>query len=222
MNSTVLVVAPHPDDEVLGVGGTIARLAREGACVDVAIVTKGRSPPFDAALIERGRSEALAAHRLLGVRETLFLDFPAAELDSVPHSDLNRALAAVIRERTPSTVFVPFVGDLHLDHQRIFHSALVAARPNSPHAPGQLYAYETLSETNWNAPYLSPVFQPNVFFDITQDLQTKLRAMSCFQSQLRAFPDERSIEAVEHLARYRGATVSRGAAEAFVLVRNVR
>lgn len=215
----MLVVAPHPDDEVLGVGGTLARAAAQGDETFVVIVTRGFPPAFDADLIARGREEAARAHELLGVRETFALDFPAAAVDSVPHSELNAALGRIIRDVRPDRLFVPFVGDIHLDHQSIFLSSLVAARPSNGWAPGAVYAYETLSETNWNAPYLSPAFHPNVFVDVSAHIETKIRAMQTYASQIRPFPHERSAEALRALAVLRGSTVGCAAAEAFVLVR---
>lgn len=218
--SVLLVLAPHPDDEVLGVGGTIARCAGEGISVVVAIVTKGYPPRFDEELIAAGRREARVAHELLGVKETLYLGLPAAELDQVPHADLNERLGAVVREVAPDRIFVPFAGDLHVDHQRIFLSALVAARPVGAATPDVL-AYETLSETNWNAPYLAPAFAANCFVDITATLERKLEALAAYRSQLQPFPHERSLEAVRALAISRGAQVGLAAAEAFVLLRQV-
>ncbi len=116
---------------------------------------------------------------------------------------------------------MPFVGDLHFDHQLVFEAALVAARPRGADYPCRILAYETVSETNWSAPTLSPAFHPNVFVDITDHIETKLNAFACFQSQCRMPPDERSIEALRALATVRGATVSRHAAEAYMLVREV-
>lgn len=218
----VLVVAPHPDDEVFGVGGTIARLVDEGNQVTVAIVTRGDSLLFDEKFIEQGREEAQEAHRLLGVKETLFLDeFPAAKLDQVPHYELNRALQELIQTIQPSILFIPFVGDIHLDHQLVFKSALVAARPQRQFAPHTVLAYETLSETNWNAPYLSPGFHPNLYVDISQYIDKKLKAVKMFRSQLHPFPNERSVEAIQALATHRGATVGCHAAEAFVVIRKI-
>ncbi len=221
MNERVLVVAPHPDDEVLGAGGFISRITAAGGRVEVAIVTKGMSPPFDPELIRVGREEAGRAHGVLGVAETTFLDFPAAALDTVAHRDLNGSLAAQVARVRPTTVLLPFPGDIHADHQAVFASGLVACRPSQGWMPRRILAYETLSETNWNAPYLSPGFHPNVFVDIGPVLDRKLSAMRAFQSQLKPFPHERSIEALESLARLRGATVGLAAAEAFVLVRGV-
>jgi len=219
MKGRMLVVAPHPDDEVLGVGGTLARAAAEGGETYVAIVTRGFPPAFDAGLIARGRDEAARAHALLGVRETFALDFPAAAVDGVPHRELNAALGKLVRELRPDTVFVPFPGDIHLDHQHIFHSTLVASRPSNGWMPRAVYAYETLSETNWNAPYLTPAFHPTVFVDISAHLEAKVRAMETYASQIRPFPHERSAQALRALAALRGSTVGVEAAEAFVLVR---
>lgn len=221
VSERILVVAPHPDDEVLGVGGTMARLASEGAEVFVAIVTRGYPPHFDEAFIERGRAEARVAHELLGVKEAFFLDLPAAALDTVPHRELNAALARVFRETAPRTVFVPFAGDLHLDHQHVFLASLVASRPASHGFPSTVYAYETLSETNWNAPFLSPAFTPTTYVDISAHVERKIEAMRAFASQIRPAPHERSAESIRALATLRGSTVGLHAAEAFVMVRQV-
>lgn len=216
-----LILAPHPDDEVLGCGGTIARLAALGCDVHVAILTRGAPPRFNVRQSDAVRAEACAAHSALGVTETHWLDFPAAELDRVPHADLNAAIGGLVGAIAPDALFLPFVGDIHLDHQRIFHSAMVAARPNRAVYPARIYAYETLSETNWNAPGLTPAFVPNVFVDISDFIAAKLAAFACYRSQVQAFPAERSPEALAALARLRGATVHRAAAEAFMLIRDV-
>ncbi|WP_105432689.1 MULTISPECIES: PIG-L deacetylase family protein [Neorhizobium] len=216
-----LVVAPHPDDEVLGAGGTIARLASEGEDVFVAIVTEGTPPRFDRADVTRTQAEAAEAHRVLGVKETFWLRLPAAQLGEVPHATVNGALLEVVRRVCPQTVLLPFVGDLHADHRLTFTSGLVACRPHQIEFPKLILAYETLSETNWNAPYVSPAFVPNFFVDITNHLETKMLAMEMFSSQLREPPHERSLPALRALATLRGATVMVQAAEAFVLVRHI-
>ena len=217
----ILVIAPHPDDEVLGAGGTIARFSAEGREVNVAVITEGKPPRFTRDAVERVRDEARSAHRLLGVRETVWLNYPAAALGEVTHSELNSGLSGLVQKFQPDVLLIPFVGDMHLDHQLTFMSALVAARPHNGFSPRLILAYETLSETNWNAPYLTPGFIPNVFIDISAQLDVKLEAMSAFKSQLRDPPHERSLEALKALATLRGATVLKRAAEAFVLIRAV-
>lgn len=216
-----LVLAPHPDDEILGCGGTMARIVAEGGEVHVAVVTRGREPRFDTAQIEQVRKETMQAHALLGVAHTHFLGLPAAELDSVPHVDLISAIAGAVAHSMPDTFFVPFVGDLHLDHRLVFDATMVVGRPKGEAYPRRILAYETVSETHWAAPGVAPPFEPTVFIDITDHLDTKLRAFSCFASQCQSFPNERSIEALSALATVRGSTVTRRAAEAFMLIREV-
>ena len=215
----VLIIAPHPDDEVLGVGGTMARLADEGAPVHVAVLTAGRPPRFDARQVGTVRAEAAEAHRTLGVTETHWLDLPAAALDTVSHAEANDSLGALVRRIDPATIFLPHPGDIHLDHQLAFLSGMVASRPHQARFPTAILAYETLSETNWNAPYLTPAFLPNCFVDITASIDRKLAAFGQFASQHRPAPHERSVETIRALATLRGATVHRPAAEAFVAIR---
>jgi LmbE family N-acetylglucosaminyl deacetylase len=216
-----LVIAPHPDDEILGCGGTMARLVADGCLVTVAIVTKGVAPQFSDEFIKQIREEARASHLLIGVEDTRYLDLPAAALDTVAATELNATLARLVQDVEPDTVFVPFIGDIHTDHQLTFLAAMVASRPRHNKAPRRIYAYETLSETNWYAPGITPAFIPNVFIDISQTVERKLDAFRCFASQVRAFPDERSIEAIRALAVMRGASMYLQAAEAFMLVRQI-
>lgn len=216
-----LVIAPHPDDEILGCGGTIARLVDGGCHVEVVVATRGHAPRFSQAQVDQVRDEARQAHTVLGVAHTYFLDFPAAALDQVPRSDLNAGIAGVVQSARPDTLFIPFVADLHFDHGLIFEAAMVAARPLGEDYPKRILAYETVSETNWAAPYLSPSFQPNIFIDIGAHLDKKIEAFGCFASQVRPFPNERSFETLRALAQVRGSCVSRSAAEAFVMIREV-
>jgi LmbE family N-acetylglucosaminyl deacetylase len=220
-SSRVLVLAPHPDDEVLGCGGTIARLRDEGAMVEIVVVTRGTAPRYSDERVQQVRAEARAAHALLNVTATYFLDLPAAELDQVPQAAINAHIGAAIDAVRPNIVFLPFPGDIHVDHQRVFQSAMVALRPRCADYPAQIFAYETLSETNWSTPVMHPPFVPNVYIDIGATLERKLAAFGCFHSQACAFPNERSVEAIRALATMRGATVHRDAAEAFVAIREV-
>lgn len=222
VSSRALVVAPHADDEVLGVGGTIARLATRGWHVSVLVVTKPMAPRFPLELAERIRGEALAAHEILGVADTRFLEgFPAAGLDTQSESVLNDAMSAQVAAIRPDWVFAPHPGDMHFDHRFVFNAIMVACRPIGPAYPRRIFAYETLSETNWNAPYASTPFLPNTYVDISLHLEAKLRAMSAFASQIKTSPNERSLEGIQSLATMRGATAHMVAAEAFVSVREV-
>jgi len=199
----------------------MARLSDAGQDVFVAVVTVGTPPAFSNNAVEQVRAEAKRAHDLLGVRDTFWLDQPAAQLSETPHASLNAAIGKVVQDVAPKTLLIPFVGDIHIDHQLTFLSSMVAARPHQTTYPTTILAYETLSETHWNAPYITPHFAPNVFVEIGDWLSRKLDAMKMFDTQLRDFPHERSLDALRALAALRGASIHRPAAEAFVLVRLV-
>ena len=218
----ILVIAPHPDDEVLGVGGTIAKRANEGNNVYVCVVTRGCEPLFKEELVMQTREECRRADAFLGVKETIFLDFPAVMLETVPRYELNGAISELIQRIMPDEVYIPHRGDMQLDHKMVVDACMVALRPKYKHIVKRIYTYETLSETGWDIPSISNDFVPNVYENITGTFDTKLKAMNIFQSQLADFPAARSLEAIEALAKYRGATVNVNAAEAFMLVREIK
>ena len=218
----VLVFAPHPDDEILGVGGTMAKRVQAGYEVYVCIVTKGCLPLFDEESVKKVREECRKADNYLGVKETIFLDFPAVMLETVPRYELNGKILGVIQRIQPDEVFIPHWGDMQLDHKLVVDACMVALRPKNEHIPKRIYSYETLSETGWDIPTAEKAFIPNVYEDISNYLEEKIDAMKIFQSQLAEFPAARSIGAIRALAAFRGATVNVRAAEAFCLVREVK
>lgn len=221
---TVLVLAPHADDEVLGMGGVIARFADEGRQVVVAILTghgKAKHPLWEPELWDNIRREARQSCAVLGVSELIFRELPAACLDHVPAWEINRVVNDVLMEVQPEEVYIPFIHDLHQDHQAIAYASMVACRPyfGVGRKVRRVLAYETLSETHLASPYLAPAFQPNVFVDISKYLEKKLEAMRAYESQLQADYLPRSIEALRALARFRGTHIGVDAAESFVLLR---
>jgi N-acetylglucosamine malate deacetylase 1 len=218
----VLIVAPHPDDEVLGCGGTIAKRAAEGHSIYVCVVTKGCEPIFREEYVEQVCSECRKADSVLGVTETIFLNFPAAMLEEVPRYKFNDALLQVIQKVKPEEVYVPHHGDMQIDHKMVVDAAMVAMRPKYDHVIKRIYAYETLSETGWDIPNTVNEFIPTVYEDISETVEKKLSAMSIYKLQLAEFPAARSLVAIEALARYRGAMVNVRAAEAFALIREVK
>ena len=218
----ILVIAPHPDDEILGCGGTIAKRIAEGHTVYVCVVTKGCEPLFKNDSVEQVRSECRGADKFLGVSETYFLDFPAAMLEDVPRYKLNDELLQVIQKTKPDEVYIPHRGDMQLDHQIVVDAVMVAVRPRGKNYPRRIYAYETLSETGWNIPNTVNEFIPTVYEDISDTIGKKLAAMNIFESQIATFPAARSIGAIETLAKFRGVTVNVEAAEAFSLIREVK
>lgn len=223
--SNILVVAPHCDDEILGCGGVIGKFRNEGHNVFVAIVTNGHigAPElFSSSGTERVQTEARNAHNFLGVTKSFFLNFPAPRLDSIPSYKLSISLEKVIRGNKITDLYIPHRGDIHKDHRITYESALVAARPINDNPVKRVYSYETLSETEWSAPFSDEAFIPNVFYDIDDFLEKKLKAFSFFETQEKMFPHPRSKKALEHLARLRGSTVGFKAAEAFMLVREIK
>lgn len=217
----VLVIAPHADDEVLGVGGTIARYAEAGDQIDVCIVTVGQVSMFSPKVISAIRSEALTAHSLLGVHESIFLELPAVLLSEVPKHELNARLCEVIDRVKPEIVYIPHFGDMHHDHALVAQAAMVAVRPVNGCIVKEVYSYETLSESEWNVPHVANAFLPNTYIPISAQLEKKLEAMACYQSQLKEFPHPRSTKALKALANLRGSTVGVDAAEAFCLLRKI-
>ncbi len=217
----ILVFAPHADDEVLGVGGTMARYTEEGNQVYVCVVTVGQASMFPQSVITAIRGEALAAHNLLGVHESVFLELPAVLLSEVPRYEINGKLCKVVEKVKPDIVYIPHFGDMHYDHTLVAQAAMVAVRPINGCTIKEVYSYETLSESEWNTPHVVNSFIPNTYVDISSQLDKKRKAMECYQSQLKEFPHPRSIRALESLAALRGSTVGINAAEAFCLLRKI-
>ncbi len=217
----VLIVAPHSDDEVLGCGGVMARHAARGDDVHVLVVTRGTPEMYPPEQEEQTRQELHAAHAILGVSSVHFLDFPAPKLDTIPGHQLADAIGRIIRSVYPSIIYLPHRGDIHSDHRAVYQATLVAARPINDCPVRKLLCYETLSETEWAAPFGDDAFIPSVFVDITDYLDQKLKAMTCYHSELKQPPHPRSLQAIEVLAKMRGATVSLPAVEAFMLVREI-
>ncbi len=224
MDKNILVVAPHCDDEILGCGGVMAKYIAQGCRVYVAIVTNGNlgAPEiFSKEGTKRVRSEALAAHELLGIEDTFFLDFPALKLDSVPAYKLSNELNKLINELNITTLYIPHRGDIHKDHRITFEASLVAVRPINGCTVNAIYAYETLSETEWAPPFEDDAFIPTVFEDIGDHINHKIEAFKCYSTQIKQFPHTRSIKGIKTISSFRGATVGVENAEAFMLIRKI-
>ena len=217
----ILVLATHPDDEVLGCGGVIARHTSRGDRVDVLVVTRGAPDLYAEDQVKALRKELETAHAILGVNAAHFLDFPAPKLDLVPAHELADAIGEQCRALQPATVYIPHRGDLHSDHRKVFAAALVAVRPIGRPSVRKVLSYETLSETEWAAPVAEDAFLPSVFVDISAFLEKKAQATAAYRSQVKEFPHPRSLQAVEALARLRGSTAGVPAAEAFQLIREI-
>lgn len=218
----ILVIAPHPDDEVIGCGGTIAKHVKNGDNVYAVIMTKGTSPMFMPESVEKVRKECMEADKFLGVKETIMLDFPASRMEEVQRFKLNDALVDIIQGIKPVVVYIPHRGDMQLDHKQTVDAAMVALRPRYKFIPKKVYCYETVSETGWDIPNSTNEFIPNSFNDISDELNIKIKAMEMFTTQLEKYPNARSIESIKALAVYRGTTMNMKAAEAFMIIRELR
>lgn len=226
--SAVLVLAAHPDDEVLGVGGTIARHAAAGDRVHIVIAAEGataRDAVRDAesrrAEIERLKDASRRAAQELGAASVRFLGFPDNRCDSVDLLDLVKAVETAMTELRPSTVYVHHAGDVNVDHRLLHQAAVTACRPLPGQAAVRMLSFETASSTEWAPPGSFPAFQPTVFVDIDPYWPKKLAALRAYGQEMRPWPHARSVEALEHLGRWRGASAGVEMAEAFMLLRDI-
>ncbi len=214
----ILVMAPHPDDEVLGCGGTIARHVQNGDEVYLCIVTRAYPPKWSEEFLERRPLEIKRSNEILGIKKTFFLNFPTVKLDTLPQVELNDKISSVVEKIRPDIAYIPHRGDLNRDHRLVFEASLVALRPKERKIK-RILAYEVLSETEWGQP-LAP-FHPNVYVDITGTLPLKLEAMKAYSSEVKEFPHPRSLEAITSLAIKRGSEACLERAEAFQLIREI-
>lgn len=221
----ILVIAAHPDDEVLGCGGTIARHAAAGDRVRVVIVAEGitsrRGATDTAGALDALHAAARRANACLGVHEVVLEGLPDNRLDGMDRLEVIHRIEARIAAWQPAVVYTHHVGDVNVDHQVLHHAVLTACRPQPRHPVERLLLFETPSSTEWQLPGSAPPFEPNWFVDIEATLPRKLEALRAYASEMRDWPHPRSYAAVEHLARWRGASAGLGAAEAFMLGRQV-
>ncbi len=223
----VLVVAAHPDDEVLGCGGTMARLSREGHEVYLSIVAEGmtsRSPAREAADrqdVERLHARAREAARLLAVKETFFHGLPDNRLDTVPLLDVVKVIEALVQQTSPERIYTHHPADLNVDHGIVSRAVLTATRPTQGCPVREIFQFEVPSSTEWAFQQYGDSFRPNTFVDISQTLELKIQAMACYESEARRFPHPRSPEALRAIAQRWGTVVGHSAIEVFQLVRAI-
>jgi N-acetylglucosamine malate deacetylase 1 len=218
---TILVIAAHPDDEILGCGAAMARHASDGDQVHVLIVAEGSTSrrgddPADA--VARLREAACKAASVVGARKPRFLGLPDNRLDSLPLLDIVQSIEAVVNEVRPDIVYTHHKGDLNVDHRCVHLAVMTACRPLPDSPVLAIYAFEVLSSTEWGIER-GDAFTPNRFVNIVGQLDTKLAALRCYEAEMREFPHPRSLEAVQALAAFRGATAGMMAAEAFIVSR---
>ena len=225
---TILVIAAHPDDEVLGCGGTIANHICNGNEVHVLILAEGMTSRDDTR-DRKGREKDITklkdmaneAHKILGTSSTKLLDFPDNRMDSVDLLDVIKVIENEINEINPEIIYTHHSNDLNVDHRITHQAVFTACRPEPGAIVEKMYCFEVPSSTEWQEHRAGAPFIPNTFVNICNTLDKKLAALKAYESEMKPWPHSRSIQAIEHLARWRGASAGFEAAEAFSLSRNL-
>jgi N-acetylglucosamine malate deacetylase 1 len=222
--ATILVIAAHPDDEILGCGATMAKHVQAGDTVHVVIMATGVTSRPAAGInpseaITQLHANAKQANQRLGVTSTTILPLPDNQMDTVSRLSITQQVENLIQQHQPETVYTHWSSDVNVDHRRVHEAVITACRPQPGHPVRAILFFEVPSSTEWQTPAVGHAFQPNWFVDVSNTLALKLDALTCYASEMRQWPHARSYQAVEHLARWRGATVGCQAAEAFVLGR---
>ena len=212
-NMNILILAPHPDDESIGMGGTIKKLSKKNN-IHLCVLTDGAV--FDSSgqkkILER-KNACKNSGKILGISDYTFLDFPVMELESISHLEINRELEKIIKKFNPKIVYTTTRHDINKDHQIVFESTLVVTRPQSSNVK-QVFSYETAGMTINR-------FSPTVFEDISKEFKYKIKSFRMYKSELRPFPHSRSLKAIENLAIQRGVESGTKKAEAFELIRSI-
>ncbi len=221
MTKRVLIIAPHPDDETLGVGGAIAKYTNDGCEVFVLVVSGHLPPLYKLEDYHRTVAESHKAFAILGVSNFKFLEMPPTMIANTPIHEFNNKIYSIVSQFKPNIVFCPYP-DRHIDHRLVFDAVMVATRPTGVGKNIEiLAAYETLSETHWNAPHIEPNFTPNWVIDISDFIDIKLKALKCYDSQISEFPSPRALESVKALAMFRGSQAGFAYGEGMHIIRKI-
>ena len=219
----ILTIAAHPDDEILGCGGTIARLVNEGNEAYTLILGEGvtsrdekRDKKKRESEIEELKKQIFEANKMIGVKKVFTFDFPDNRFDSIPLLDIIKKIEKLKNKIKPDIIFTHYKNDLNIDHKKTYEAVLAATRPMETEPVKTIYSFEVLSSTEWNYP---TKFSPNVFFDISKTVEKKIEAMKWYQTELRTFPHPRSIETITSNAKTWGSKIGFNYAEAFELIR---
>ncbi len=223
---TILVVAAHPDDEILGVGGTVARHVAKGDQVYAMILGEGQTSrgehreDISLDIVEELHKNTLESAQKIGYQDVFFAYFPDNRFDSIDLLDIVKTVEQMVHKLQPQIIYTHYSGDLNIDHQCTARAVLTATRPMADCCVEEILAFETLSSSEWNYDYsVQPAFCPNVFVDITNYYDQKEQAMNCYVSELCAFPHPRSLTGMDVLSRTRGMAAGMERAEAFMLMR---
>lgn len=228
MSRKILVVAAHPDDAVLGVGGTIAKHAVHGDEIYCLILGEGMTSRYSQREevkeeeLKQLKSAEEQAAEILGTNKGFFRDFPDNSFDTVPLLQIVKAIEQVKEQVKPDVIYTHHWGDLNIDHQITFKAVLTACRPMTDESVEEIYSFEVPSSTEWNSPDVQNYFIPDVFVDISKTFNKKIKALEAYKSEIREYPHPRSPKALEIIAKRWGVSVGKELVEAFRLVRWIK
>ena len=219
----VMVIAAHPDDEILGCGATIAKHIQAQDRVRIHILAEGITSrgTSDAEEILALRASALEANKCLGVKDVHLHNFPDNAMDTLPRLEVIKYVEQIVHDFKPDIIYTHHAGDVNIDHQRIHEAVVTATRPMPNEPKPVLLFFEVMSSTEWQIAGSAPHFKPNWYVDVSATIGAKLEALAKYDSEMRPWPHARSIHALEHLAHWRGSNIGVEAAEAFMLGRKV-
>lgn len=223
----ILVVAAHPDDEILGLAGTIKKCINNGNTAYCVILGEGMTSRTNNRedtpknLIDALQNQTFQAAKIIGFDKVFFSNFPDNRFDSVDLLDIIKEVDKYFQQIKPDIIYTHHYGDLNIDHRKTFEAVITACRPVGEYCVKEIYCFETPSSTEWNFQYGDKTFKPNVFVDIEDTIQAKLDAMACYKTELGEYPHPRSLKALEIIAAKWGTVVGRKYAEAFELIRKV-
>ncbi len=217
----ILAISAHPDDEVIGAGGTLAKHIAAGDEVYWMVVTQGYTPDWPQSVLDRAQEQIGEVQELLGIKQVFRLGFPTMHLNTIPSIVLAGAMQKVVNEVRPDVVYTTPRNDVNEDHRMVFNATLVACRPLPGSSIKRLLSYEIITTTRFGSPAGCQMFEPNVFVDISEHLETKVQAMAIYETELREFPHPRSLQGLRILSQERGMSVGLEAAECFELIREM-
>tara|TARA_Y100001958_G_C21162611_1_gene496140 strand:- start:89 stop:763 length:675 start_codon:yes stop_codon:yes gene_type:complete len=219
----ILVVAAHPDDELLGCGGTLALLSKKNK-IFALFFTDGVSARKvkNSKNAEKRKENSLKSLKIIGIKKSKFLNFPDNELDKVPLLKITKEIEIIIKNFKPDTIFTHSNVDLNIDHEIISRAVVTATRPKPNFCVKNILLFETLSSTEWNFNLKKKTFNPNYYIDISKTINTKIKAAKAYKNEISSWPHPRSINGIKNLAKYRGQSVGLKYAEAFYLLRKIK
>ena len=226
INKKVLIIAAHPDDEILGCGGTIARLVKNNCKVDVLFLSEGVSARYKLGEtrnwdeeVQARESMAMAASEYLGFSIVGFMRNPNLRMDTLSMLDITKSVQNILTENKPDVIFTHHPGDLNTDHQICFNAVITACRPSGIDFIESIFSFEVPSSTEWSSSVNLPSFHPNYFIGIDNEIESKLGALNHYNFEMREYPHPRSKENIKALAQLRGSEIGFKFAEAFMLIR---